>query len=106
MKLSERTDLPLVIQKAIRELEELQNDPNLQHEALNKELFVLDMVQRFDDAMERGLAEGMEKGIKQGIEQGKDENKIEIAKKMKLGGVDPSVIQSFTGLDIEVINSL
>ncbi|MDW7661546.1 MAG: Rpn family recombination-promoting nuclease/putative transposase [Bacillota bacterium] len=110
MKLSERTDLPLVIQKAIRELEELQNDPNLQHEALNKELFVLDMVQRFDDAMERGLAEGMEKGIKQGvkqgIEQGKDENKIEIAKKMKLGGIDPSVIQSFTGLDIEVINSL
>lgn len=110
MKLSERTDLPLVIQKAIKELEELQNDPNLQHEALNKEIFVLDMVQRFDDAMERGLTEGMEKGLKQGLEQGKeqgkDQTKLEIAKNMKLIGIDPSLIQSTTGLDIEVINSL
>ncbi len=118
MKLSERTDLPTDLQNVIRDLEELQKDPTKEMEALSKEIFVLDLVQIHDEIKERGYEKYFEYYSEEELEYlkerffeinfeiGKRSARLEIAKNMKLSEVDPSVIQSTTGLDIEVINSL
>ncbi|MDW7661552.1 MAG: hypothetical protein SCL54_09070 [Bacillota bacterium] len=118
MKLSERTDLPPDLQNLIKDLEELQNDPTKEMEALSKEIFVLDLVQIHDEIKERGLEKYLEyysgeeleylkkKFFEINFELGKRSAALEIAKNMKLIGIEPSLIQSTTGLDIEVINSI
>ena len=59
-----------------------------------------------DYAIEDGILQGIEKGIAQGRVEGKAEGKIEIAKSMKLKGLDIALIAECTGLSVEDIGRL
>ena len=65
---------------------------------------------KMEDALvvryEEGLEDGLEKGMEKGREEGREEGKEEIARKALAEGVSFELIQSITGLDIEVIKSL
>ncbi|MEM7494728.1 MAG: Rpn family recombination-promoting nuclease/putative transposase [Myxococcota bacterium] len=55
---------------------------------------------------EEGLAEGEEKGIEKGREEGEKHKAVEIARKMRLSGLDVETIAQMTGLHREEIESL
>ena len=58
MKYKDRTDLPDDVLKAIAEYERIKEDPDLQMEALNKQIAILDYVQGLEDATSKGKEEG------------------------------------------------
>ena len=92
MDFKDRTDLPEGILKAIEEFERIKDDPNLQMEAVSKQIAILDYMQVIEDATNKGKAEGK-------IE-GKAENNIETAKNFKKLGVSSDIIAQATGLEI------
>ena len=98
MDFKDRTDLPEGILKAIEEFERIKDDPNLQMEAVSKQIAILDYMQVIEDATNKGKAEGK-------IE-GKAENNIETAKNFKKLGVSSDIIAQATGLDLETIEKL
>ena len=49
---------------------------------------------------------GMRKGMKKGIKEGRSEEKLEIARKMKIAGRPLSEIEEFTGLPLDAIEKL
>ena len=63
-----------------------------------------------DYAIEHGIRQGLEmgeeKGIAKGIAKGKEESKYEIAKALKLKGVDIKTISECTGLSVVEIEEL
>lgn len=63
-----------------------------------------------EKGMEKGMKKGMEKGLKEGIEKGLQEGEkkkqTEIARKMKVKGMDTEMIANFTGLTPEEIEAL
>jgi len=98
MTLKDRTDLPEAVQKAIEEYERIKDDPNLRMEALNRQIAILDYIQRWDDARAEGLAEGKAEGIEEGI--------ILVARNFKQQGLDYNAIAKATGLSLESIEKL
>lgn len=52
------------------------------------------------------LSDGLKKGLEQGIEQGIEQGKLEVARNMKLQGMDSESITQYTGLPIEIVNTL
>ncbi len=58
------------------------------------------------DRYEKGLAEGENKGKVEGRAEGQVESKIEIAKKMLIKGMEPSLIAELTGLTGVEIDAL
>jgi predicted transposase/invertase (TIGR01784 family) len=98
MDFKDRTDLPEGIIKAIEEFERIKDDPNLQMEAVSKQIAILDYMQVIEDATNKGKAEGEIKG---------DRNaKYEMVKKMKARGSSLEYIADITGLDLETIEKL
>ena len=63
-----------------------------------------------EDGIEKGRKEGIEKGIeqgrKEGIEEGRKEEKIKIARNMKLSGLDTDTIANITNLSPDEIDKL
>ena len=59
---------------------------------------------------EEGLAEGREEGLvrgrEEGLAKGRTEERIENARKMKMRGLDDSMISDITGLTIEEISKI
>lgn len=53
-----------------------------------------------------GLAEGLAKGREEGLAKGRTEERIENARKMKMRGLDDSMISDITGLTIEEISKI
>ena len=102
MTLKDRTDLPEAVQKAIEEYERIKDDPNLRMEALNRQIAILDYIQRWDDARAEGLAEGKAEGKAEGIEEGI----ILVARNFKQQGLDYNAIAKATGLTLEFIERL
>jgi predicted transposase/invertase (TIGR01784 family) len=102
MTLKDRTDLPEAVQKAIEEYERIKDDPNLQMEALNRQIAILDYIQRWDVARAEGLAEGLAEGKAEGIEEGI----ILVARNFKQQGLDYNAIAKATGLTLEFIEKL
>ncbi len=94
MTLKDRTDLPEAVQKAIEEYERIKDDPNLRMEALNRQIAILDYIQRWDDARAEGKAKGIEEGI------------ILVARNFKQQGLDYNAIAKATGLTLEFIERL
>ncbi len=90
MDFKDRTDLPEGILKAIEAYERIKDDPNLQMEAVSKQIAILDYLQVIEDATNRGKAE----------------YNIEIAKNCKKLGVSIDIIAQATGLDLEIIEKL
>ena len=102
MRLKDRTDLPEDVLKAIEEYERIKDNPDLQMEALNKQMAIMDYIQRIDDATHKGESIGLAKGKAEGIV----ETTLDIAKKLKEQGLDIVLIQTATGLDLDTINKL
>lgn len=94
MDFKDRKDLPEGIIKAIEEFERIKDDPNLQMEAVSKQIAILDYMQVIEDATNKGKAEG------------KAENNIATAKNFKNLGVSSDIIAQATGLDLETIEKL
>ena len=60
---------------------------------------------RMSLAETKGFKRGEEKGFKQGEEKGKKANQLENARRMKADGLDPKLIEKYTGLsETEIIN--
>lgn len=90
MNFKDRTDLPEDVLKASEEYERIKDDPNLQMEALSKQIAILDYLQVIEDAENKG-----------------DRNaKYEMAKRMKARGATIEFIVDTTGIDIETIEKL
>ncbi|MFR7995822.1 MAG: transposase, partial [Clostridium sp.] len=56
--------------------------------------------------IEKGREEGREEGRKEGIEKGRKEEKIKIARNMKLSGLDTNTIAKITNLSEDEIDKL
>lgn len=56
--------------------------------------------------LEKGEIKGRMEGIKEGMEKGMEKGKIETAKKMKIKGMDISLISEITGLSKEEIEKI
>ena len=55
---------------------------------------------------EEGREEGRKEGRKEGIEEGRKEEKIKIARNMKLSGLDTNTIAKITNLSEDEIDKL
>ncbi len=86
MNFKDRTDLPESIIKAIEEFERIKDDPNLQMEAVSKQIAILDYMQVIEDAENKG--------------------KKFTAKNLKNLGFSTEIIAQATGLDPETIEKL
>ena len=102
MKLREDKEWPEDIVKAFKELEELSKDPEMREAALSREIALLDLLTRLEEAEDRGIEKGKEQGIEQGIEQ----EKLAVAKRLKEKGIADEVIITATGLSLEAIEKL
>lgn len=102
VKLREDKEWPEDIVKAFKELEELSKDPEMREAALSREIALLDLLTRLEEAEDRGIEKGKEQGIEQGIEQ----EKLAVAKRLKEKGIADEVIITATGLSLEAIEKL
>lgn len=59
-----------------------------------------------EKGLEKGLAKGLAKGLEKGREEGREEERTKLAKKMKADGLPIDMIVKYTGLTVEIINSL
>lgn len=57
-------------------------------------------------AIEEGLKEGMKEGMKEGLKEGLEKGKSEIALQMKKDGMPYEIIEKYTGLSLDIIDSL
>ncbi len=64
------------------------------------------MEKGLQEGLEKGLQEGLEKGLQEGLEKGKFEEKIIIAKEMKVNGLSNEMIVKITGLALEIVQNL
>ncbi len=94
MDFKDRTDLPEGIIKAIEEFERIKDDPNLQMEAVSKQIAILDYMQVIEDAENKGEIRGYRNST------------YEMIKKMKARGLTLDFIAEITGLDLETIEKL
>ena len=58
------------------------------------------------EGMKEGIKEGMKEGMKAGLEKGEQKKQIEIARKMKEGGISIDMIIQCTGLQSSDIENL
>jgi len=58
------------------------------------------------DGFEKGIEQGIEQGIERGIKQGITNTQLEIAKKLKLSGMNSNEIADITGLNVDDIERL
>ena len=59
-----------------------------------------------EEGMEKGMEKGIEKGMEKGIEKGKKEKSLEIAKSLKIAGINNEIIVQSTGLTIDEIEKI
>ena len=110
------------ISKAKKVLEEISQDEHERYLAELREKYIMDQKATedagFDKGLKVGLQQGMQQGIQEGIQQGiqqgmasgiqqgKKEQKLAIAKNMKIQNIDFELISQVTGLSIEEIKNL
>lgn len=99
-----------VFQRLFEAAEIAQFTPD-EREAYEKSLkYYRDLKNVVDTSHEEGRLEGREEGraegLQEGIEKGRNEEKIEIAKKMILQGLENALIQSVTALSNEELEKL
>ena len=90
------------VKKAKKVLDELSQDEYERRLAELREKYIID--QKATEAA--GYDKGLEQGLKQGIEQGKKNKTLELAKKMKVQGLDSDTIHKITNISIDEINKL
>ena len=59
-----------------------------------------------EEGMEKGMKKGMKKGMEMGMEMGMEKTRRENARKMKSDGMPAALIEKYTGLSADDINSL
>ena len=59
-----------------------------------------------EEGLQKGREEGRAEGRAEGLEKGREEKKLEIARKMKEDGLSAELINRYSGLSAEVIESL
>ena len=87
-----------IIEKAFEALDEYNYSP--------EEIEYYDNIERSEDAYKTLLDDYETRGEVRGKAEGLVEGKLEVAKKMKIAGMDNKTIQQFTGLSIEEIGGL
>lgn len=99
-----------IMKELAEKLEKLNKDRIFQGELDSQELYEKHVLTEKENArksgLEEGLALGKEEGLALGEAKGKAEANLEIAKKMKLSGLDISLIMEITKLDKETINNI
>ncbi|MFS0824780.1 transposase [Bacillus sp. 1P02SD] len=66
-----------------------------------------ELYKKFEDrGFEKGIEKGIEKGRQVGKQEGKKEEKIAIAKKLLIKGLDPEAVVDITGLSLREIEEL
>ena len=58
------------------------------------------------EGLAKGREEGLAEGREEGLAKGRTEERIENARKMKMRGLDDSMISDITGLTIEEISKI
>ena len=98
------------IKKAREELDKMTADPAIRNQLIRDDIAEYDENTRIANAIKKGIAEGKAAGIAEGkaagIAEGKTEEKIEIARKMKLKGIEADMIAEVTGLSKEEIENM
>ncbi len=64
------------------------------------------MAKGIEEGMEKGMEKGIEKGLEKGIEKGRQEEKLNMAKKLKMKGMDIGIISEVTGLSPDEIEKI
>ena len=100
----------LAIQNLIEYLNRnYMNDENIENEVttMTKTLYDPEVEKRgIEKGREEGREEGRKEGKKEGIEEGRKEEKIKIARNMKLSGLDTNTIAKITNLSEDEIDKL
>ena len=65
-----------------------------------------DKISELNAAERKGIEKGKKEGRKEGIEEGRKEEKIKIARNMKLSGLDTDTIANITNLSPDEIDKL
>ena len=92
----------LAIQNLIEYLNRnYMNDENIENEVTTMTKTLYD-----PEVEKRGIEKGIEKGREEGREEGRKEEKIKIARNMKLSGIDTNTIAKVTNLSADEIDKL
>ena len=86
------------VKKAKKVLEDISNDEKERYIAELREKYILDQ--------NSFIATGYDKGLKDGIEQGIEQTNKEIAKKMKIKGLDLKIISELTGIALDELKKI
>ena len=86
------------IKEAREQLEKITSDPELMDIIRREDLYASDQTTMMNKAIKEGMKKGREEGSK--------EKEFEIAKKMKIKGIDVNMIMELTGLSEEEIQKL
>jgi len=102
--------MPKTLPKTIETAYETTRTANMKPEELElqykKQEFIAVSKLSISLASKIGMAKGLEQGLEQGIEQGRQEEKLTLAKAMKLQGVDIITISKVTQLNEQEITLL
>ena len=94
------------IKEAVEKLDSLSEDERMQRIADLREKAILDEKAIYAKGLDDGIKAGIEKGVEKGVEEGKKKEKLEIAKKLRIKGIDIKEIEEITGLTQEEIEKM
>ena len=94
------------VSKAKKVLEEISQDEHERYLAELRQKYIMDQKAIEDAGFDKGLKVGIQQGIQQGIQSGMQQEKIAIAKNMKIQNIDIETISKVTGLSIDEIKNL
>ena len=95
-----------MVEKYMEEIVRVNNNPEFQAFMTYEEDQEKIQNSRIRAGVKRGIEQGIEKGMKQGIKQGKEEERLQIAKNLKLLETSAEDIAKATFLTIEEIEKL
>lgn len=104
--LSKMTKKDMVVDKYMKEIKRVNEDPGLVHFMSYEEDLRKRQNTMLRRAKEDGVGEGFKQGIEQGIEEGKETTKRELAMKMVKEGIDFETISKITGFSNDELNKI
>ena len=94
------------IRQAKDELIRMSNDSTQRELYDMRDNSLRDKISELNAAERKGIEKGKKEGRKEGIEEGRKEEKIKIARNMKLSGLDTDTIANITNLSPDEIDKL
>ena len=105
-RVTEKMEESKEIKEAVEKLDNLSEDERMQRIADLREKAILDEKAIYAKGLDDGIKAGIEKGVEKGVEEGKKKEKLEIAKKLRIKGIDIKEIEEITGLTQEEIEKM